>query len=313
MKKLISCFKQLFSAEYWYINRIIGKALKDHCVMVLPTSLGDLLFVLNNLKKIEKAANVKIFPVIKKDRATVAELCGCKDVFAVSNLDLIPKLPCVKMLFRSLLGRQVIKKLKPDVVCGNIVFAHPDFYSAFRGEIPAEIPPIPELFRIFFKMSEQMTFPAKLVKLSSDTVDIAAAARSILLCPQAITVDGLPQTFWNTLAAKLEHAGWQVFYNAIQPIPAFTHASWLDCSLRDAVVFGQNAAFVVSLRSGYCDLLADKGDRLIVIYPDILWRGERSFLEIFDLNEYFSRTDIPSCLFKSEKDTLDFVLQHIHH
>ena len=87
--------------------------------------------------------------------------------------------------------------------------------------------------------------------------------------------------------------------------------SRLNCSLRDAVAVGQNAAFVIALRSGICDLLANVGSRLIAIYPDFIWENGLSCFETFDLNEYFSRNDIGSCIYTEKEKVLNYISAYV--
>lgn len=310
VKRIWNCVSRLFSYEFWHLNYVIGKKIHDHCIMYLPASLGDTLLILNNLDKIEEDSGVKIFPVIKNSHVVIPELLGYKNEFLVCDeFSKLFALPCVKKIYHCISGAQVSKKLIHEFQTGTLFLAHPCYFPETSCLLTQGLSES-ELFGAFFGLHFMLVFPESVCRIKN-TLGIPDPEHSILLCPEAATVNELPHDFWSDLSCRLEEMGWNLYYNAIEPVSYLPKVRWLNCSARDAVAFGQSAAYVISLRSGLCDCLADMGGRLIVIYPDIIWGNDVTCFDAYDLNRDFGRTDIKTCIYKNKEQTIAFIISCI--
>lgn len=315
-KRIYGFITRLCSYEFWHLNYIIGKKIKDHCIMITPWSSGDTLLILANIELIEKETGVKIFPVVRKSHAVILELCQYKKDFLlidiINDLTKFYGLPCIKKAYHCLFGAQIREKMKPVIKAGNLYVAHPDFYLETRMLGIKYTVNVPEMFQRYFKSRTLLKFPASVCKIKSTANIITDPKHTIMLCPHAATVKELPQDFWYDLSIALKSMKWYLCYNAVEPLNYLPpDVIWLDCSFRDVIATGQEVAFVISLRSGICDLLANIGERLIAIYPDITYENGHSCLDAFDLNKYFSRNDIGSCIYKEKNQAIAFIMNYI--
>lgn len=95
------------------------------------------------------------------------------------------------------------------------------------------------------------------------------AGKTVLICPKAVTIKEVADSFWKELADKLAAQGLvPVFMNSAAGGPAYLT---VEFSLRAARAFCDRAGQVVSLRSGFCDLVATTSARMAVLYPNLKW------------------------------------------
>jgi hypothetical protein len=99
--------------------------------------------------------------------------------------------------------------------------------------------------------------------------------RTVILAPEAASLTMLPAAFWSTLGQRLQTAGWTVCLNqsGSEQSPSWPGLPHLHFPLREALPLAELAGWVISLRSGLCDLLASAACRLSVIYPKPRWAG----------------------------------------
>ena len=122
--------------------------------------------------------------------------------------------------------------------------------------------------------------------------------KSVLLAPNAQTVELFPDALWQKLAVFLVKAGWTVFINVDPYRPRTVDAAIpLQFPLNLALPIGNCIGWVISTRSGFCDLLSQATCRLTVLYPDP-WRvklavgsGSVDGFKTFDLRAMGLRDD----------------------
>ena len=91
--------------------------------------------------------------------------------------------------------------------------------------------------------------------------------KTILLFPNANTIEPLEIDLWETLARKLREDGYMVCTNVEKgghPIPG-TEAIFVPYA--DIIPFSERCACLIGLRSGIFDMLADSSCRKIILYP----------------------------------------------
>ena len=92
------------------------------------------------------------------------------------------------------------------------------------------------------------------------------AGKTVLLCPQANSIQVVADTFWVNLAEKMKHLGLTpVMMNGSQN-SGYPSVSF---SLEWAKLFCDTAGYLVSLRSGFCDLIATSTAKKAILYPDV--------------------------------------------
>ncbi|WP_157886809.1 hypothetical protein [Hymenobacter sp. PAMC 26628] len=91
----------------------------------------------------------------------------------------------------------------------------------------------------------------------------------VLLCPQANSIDVLEDAFWIDIAEKIELEGFSpLFMNDNLKDERFQMVSF---PLEYANDFCNLVGKVVSLRSGFCDLISKSDSLKIILYPDRQW------------------------------------------
>lgn len=96
----------------------------------------------------------------------------------------------------------------------------------------------------------------------------APRGRSVVLAPHAYSTHTLPVDFWARLSQRLSAAGWTVFLNADPRYPLTIEGSRpLQFDLGEALPVADHCGWVISSRSGLCDILSTTRARLSVIYP----------------------------------------------
>jgi hypothetical protein len=105
------------------------------------------------------------------------------------------------------------------------------------------------------------------------------AGRTVLLAPAAASIKTHPQAFWQALVRDLRKAGWTVAMNTPVAADPLEGTVPLAFPLREAIPMAELAGWVVSSRSGLCDLLSTARCRLTVVYPrtDSPWSPLQAF------------------------------------
>ena len=92
--------------------------------------------------------------------------------------------------------------------------------------------------------------------------------RTVILAPHAYSTATLPVAFWNDLSARLRAAGWTVALNVDPRYPVTIEGAVpLEFSLGEALPMADACGWVISSRSGLCDILSTTRGRLSVLYP----------------------------------------------
>lgn len=105
--------------------------------------------------------------------------------------------------------------------------------------------------------------------------------KTAVLAPNAQTVPMLPNDFWSRIAKALNERGWTVCTNSLDG-SSIEGTCPLKFDLGMAIPICEKAGLVVSLRSGFCDLISTASCRLIVLnnsevkveLSDIVLEGE---------------------------------------
>ena len=268
-------------------NNILTKKILDgFCIVVLPASTGDSLLFLENQHLIEKIHNLKIFPVVRKSHKIIPYLCGIDDFLIIENLNDILEMQITKVLYPDAKVLSDIGIKTPHIKKQQIFLAHTNQLPTRQNHIqlPGTENEFIEYIKFLYDIPHNIQLEQKNLtnKLPSD---IKKYENSIIIAPETATpriTQKIPIEFWKTITMHYKNKGIKVYYNAINRIQELdNNATWLNCSLEDALIACKNAKEVFSIRSGLCDLLKNLGNKLNIIYPD-----ERIFKKYLLKNMY---------------------------
>lgn len=99
---------------------------------------------------------------------------------------------------------------------------------------------------------------------------IADYNNSVLLCPQANSVATLDISFWIKLAELIKANGYLPIFLRTENLESYKS---IDFPIQDTISICNNFHGIVSLRSGFCDLISTCDTKKMIIYPHIQWRA----------------------------------------
>lgn len=248
---------------------------KDRCWFVSPFGLGDTYLLCALSKAWEQKHFKKIGFIVKPSHKVVM------DMFRIKNYRIAQ--------FEDHELKKLAKK-NPIPERGKIYVAHPayieaaqsgiamlnsnrlcfkDLYTAFLG-IPYDV-----------ELEEPKIIP-KLSDGAKGVVDsLGGFEKLVLLCPEANSVKQVPKSFWYEIVEDYKNKGYTVLVNITKKENAISGAKNLKFAISDVVALACKCQIVISLRSGFCDLIAKVAPHLIVFYPT------REDLFKYSLNKIF--------------------------
>ncbi len=129
--------------------------------------------------------------------------------------------------------------------------------------------------RYMLPKDAQRILPTNLPQISKDLRDklakIAPLNKIILLCPEANSFPKLPMMIFKYECQKLRKQGYSVVVNTLKYkqefAKFFTSGVYdLDLSLKEAIALGISCAGVISVRAGFCDIIAPHCNTLKIYY-----------------------------------------------
>ena len=120
--------------------------------------------------------------------------------------------------------------------------------------------------------------------------------KSIILFPEANSINEISFEFWNNIASLLRCLGFKVFFNLSKNKEAY-YGDQIDIPLRDLIGVAELCGYIISLRSGISDILSTCNANNIVIYSDgvLLSTGDWSLKKM-------GLTDNVNEIYVTEKD-----------
>lgn len=135
-----------------------------------------------------------------------------------------------------------------------------DLYKVMLG-LDLRLPPVQPQFATEPAVEAEVTALFEQYKLP--------LGKTVLVCPKAVTIKEVADDFWKGLADKLAEQGLKpIFMNSTAGLPDYPT---VEFSLRAARAFCDRAGQIISLRSGFCDLIATTTARMAILYPSIKW------------------------------------------
>lgn len=242
-------------------EELLAACEAEKMYFLMPRSAGDLYMQLLYKEALEKHFGGEIVFVAKASQEGICEMFEGEFLLitpALAKLFLSPE--CLKL-------RGVFRQ----PTRGGIFPSHP---------IPLDIPvyfnevfdfvansfDLPKSFKPMFKL------PTKMPRLSQELRDkLPSLSKVALIAPEANTCANLSLPLFEKEVKALQEAGFEVVLNAVsaqQFKPQDFGVRQVELSLKEAIALASECAKVVSVRSGFCDIIAPFVKDLRVIYTD---------------------------------------------
>lgn len=245
---------------YWYdlINR--SRLQKDEWGAICPYGIGDTYFLCALAKDflIHNGGN-RFTVIVKKSQIDIPKLF-VKDIERIVVLDTL-NINALKKFSRFRMSRPFL--------------AHPEFFSegALLKKLGNDNTNILDLYKEAFNLPVSCA----LSKPEINRESIAKAkkkfkemclpyGKTVILAPDARSAKTLPLKFWCLLSDKLKQNGWTVCTNVIQNSNYISGTIPIEFSLDEAIPLVELAGWVISSRSGLCDLISSANCKLSIIY-----------------------------------------------
>jgi len=232
----------------------------DEWGLVCPFGIGDTYFTCGFAKEILKTHGGKKITVFVKSNHT----------FIPSIFTEISKTVVIQFPFNiKYLGHYDLKMGKPfysHFIDNNLVnligyndFTLLDCYKRLfnlKNESSLSKPLSPSKYEC--KEAEQVFLKNNLSKF-----------KTVILAPEANSTAVIDKKFWIDLSKELSNNGFIPVGNIVNHKNNIQGIQNLNLPLEIIRAFVELSGFVVSIRSGLCDLLSDVNTSLVVIYPDV--------------------------------------------
>ena len=255
LRNLINCLR-----DYVFYKRISCFA-KDEWVIISTYGIGDTYFVCAFAEQILKHHGGRSASVIvKREHADIPKL--------FTNV-------LKKSIVLGSFNWRVLNKLD-RFGPGKPFIGHPHYLNRkdLYERMGLEGCTVLDLYRSIFSLppSSPITKPV----IDQTTINSAKKrfehmklpkGKTIILAPEANSFPTFPMEFWFQLSQALKKKGWHVCTNMANgsiPIPE-TRPFYFP--LNEAIPVAELAGFVVSFRSGFCDLISSAKCKLVVVYP----------------------------------------------
>jgi hypothetical protein len=290
--------------DYINWNKLLANLnLQNDCWFIIcPYGIGDTYFICALLKQfLLRHGNTKAVLIVKKSHLDVVELFT-EDIYRVITFD--------KLNLRDINRFSQFK-------CGYPFIGHPsDFKYDFDRFLGTEGLTLLDLYRIML----QMPIDAPLTQPKLDYASINAAKkkffelglpanRTVILAPEANSLSTLPLEFWCHLSEHLKLQGWTVCINICNSSTCIPGTTPINFSLSEAISIAEIAGWVISSRSGLCDLLSSAKCKLSIIYMKQSWYAGTpltgSSLKRMGLSETVLEYEV------SESESIDILISKI--
>lgn len=239
------------------------KLRKDRYYFECCAGLGDTLLTCGYLYALEKKYNAPITLVVKPSHAFIPKMYNLQDVMVIGldiTIDFIEKNT-----------RKIPQK-------GKIYAAHPckhpELFEFFK---PVYYYTATFRFLTWFKkflglnentnLKYPICFPSLSKNVEQQCMRWGPFDKIILLSPEATSVVAIPNFFWKELVEKFRRQGFVVISNVVNPRHTIEGSKYVKLSSSDAVALAMKCHSVYSIRSGLCDIIFQKGNKLHVYYP----------------------------------------------
>jgi hypothetical protein len=264
LKQTICTFVASILYSLYYKKR--AELSDDTWILISPYSIGDtyLLCALAKHLLLRKGGG-NITLLLRTSHLGVADL--------FPN-DIAQTLPLQEKHIYWFRGARYMLPLQPGIP----FVAHPRNHAAF-SVLPGIWKPTESMLKQYLKFFQFASdTPLTKPKVSSAAYLSAKERlhtlglpekRTAILAPDAVSVDTLSSSFWHIMCRELQRCGWMVCINGSASSSQFgqNNVPILKYPMSEAIPVAELAGWVISLRSGLCDLISSANCRLSVIYP----------------------------------------------
>lgn len=269
---------QKIACTYWLnfcLN--ISPMDKDDWYFLSPYGAGDTYMVCVLAKAFKKKFKGKIHLIVKPSHKKIADLFKADIdeciVYKPSRFNPFKNFPQVILRglekgkispvhpIHSKNGRALLDRMNEHEI---------NFFEVYKNffELEDAVPSIPVIPEEAAKSAEKRFNELGLEK-----------GKTVLLAPEAFSIKGVENVFWESLSKELQNKGYKTYFNNINS----------DLSFAELIPFADLCGNVVSIRSGICDVLNSTNANMFVLYNDLATYSSYSLKSLFgheNINEY---------------------------
>jgi len=307
----------IYKNRFWYkyfATKISSKHYDCIIVLLFPPS-GELFYIINNiniLKNIFYYKNIAIFYTNERELRIIDVFLNLKNIdilrlddniahFCHSNLNIENiKINNCDVYFTFSTWHYLVQDREINTKNNRKHFVH--FINKAMNIDDKIIS-----YKYNFYISNYLSLKEKC------TIEYFTLNNFIVLCPEATTCSQYHIYFWILIAKLFKNKGYTVFVNTLKNnnfIPD-SYAFHLDYS--EFIIFCKKAKYIVSLRSGLCDIISFINTKHFILYTDIPERfplkkiPSENALYGFSLSLY-NKNIIE---FDTNKNTIHFIINQI--
>ena len=235
----------------------------DKIILISPYGLGDTMNLCGFKDALEKKHNASIHFIIKPTHEIVMKMYGIKD-YSFQTFD--------KNELRAIAQRNT------EVKKGEYFVAHPQFIGD-DGKLLEDFYNFKisfvDIFKKTFWLSDDVQFkyptiPPVLSNEFREKVEkIAPLNKVILFSPEAFSTNKVVPDVLENEVKKLTDKGFVVISNVIDKHETIKGSVYLPLTIDEAVALGINCAGVLSVRSGFTDIIVPFLKETVIYYPNI--------------------------------------------
>lgn len=251
---------------------------EDYYYFLSPFGLGDTIVLLGLKRELEDLYGKKIIFLLKESHLFLADLFGITDIIPIKEFRLPPDSPILIEIGE--------KCEEPEV--GRIFAAH--FALHPIGGLLNQQAANPSFamldhYLAMFKLpwNTQIEFPSEKIEENIIKIDFSEVKSKLetvlgknvefedlaLIIPEVRSFSNLKNmNFWNDVVDKAKKEN-------LIPIQSTTNKKFLisnlpnvELTLKELILLAFKSGLVISMRNGLCDVIWEKGEKLIAIYPD---------------------------------------------
>ena len=241
-----------------------------------PYGIGDLVIVRGLKKSIEETYKVSVRFIVKPAHEFVMEMFGEKEYLTCTYSEAELKI----------MGEEV-----SEPTIGKVFVAHPFYHNngsinvaflehriTFRS-VFTKLFKLPDISKVelpyfFPKVKEEFQKRARIERMDN----------TVLLLPEmksASQYENLPVNFFIEVINKIKAEGLQPIVNCTDDTYEELKPYSVEMTLEELVSLACECRQVISMRSGICDLIFSRINRLDIIYPN------QAFWKLFNLKEIY--------------------------
>ncbi len=256
-------------------NAFRPEKLNNVITLVHQHSLGDLFYLCGFKSAVENQYGAKVHFVIKPNQEPIMKMFGFSDY----SLHIFDEDELLK-----------IAQDNPVIKVGGLFVSHPNYLNDDNktlGDFFNSKISFVDIFKatLGLPLETQFQYPVIIPSLSDDLKNkieqIAKLDKIILIFPEANSTHMIPSCFLEGEVAKLLQEGYVVISSVVDKRNAIRGTLCLELSFDEALALALNCHKVISVRSGFSDIMAPFVPNHTVYYPDIKTLKLYSFAKMY--------------------------------